>query len=68
MLLILTAFELNTFQNKFKKFNGNKNIQANLFRIQAHNLVTCGYFCIRFIDFMLKEKSLTDFTNIFLTK
>ena len=25
----------------------------------------CGYFCIRFIDFMLKSKSLTDFTNLF---
>ena len=25
----------------------------------------CGYFCIRFIDFMLKDKSLTDFTNLF---
>ena len=26
----------------------------------------CGYFCIGFIDFMLKIKSLTDFTNLFL--
>ena len=26
----------------------------------------CGYFCIGFIDFMLKRKSLTDFTNLFL--
>ena len=25
----------------------------------------CSYFCIGFIDFMLKEKSLTDFTNFF---
>ena len=25
----------------------------------------CGYFCIIFIDFMLKGKSLTDFTNLF---
>ena len=25
----------------------------------------CGYFCIGFIDFMLKGNSLTDFTNIF---
>ena len=25
----------------------------------------CGYFCIRFVDFMLKGKSLTDFTNHF---
>ena len=28
----------------------------------------CGYFCIGFIDFMLKDKTLlklTDFTNLF---
>ena len=25
----------------------------------------CGYFCIAFIDFMLKGKSLTDYTNLF---
>ena len=25
----------------------------------------CGYFCIRFIDFMLKGKSLFDYTNLF---
>ena len=25
----------------------------------------CGYFCIGFIDFMLKSKSLRDFTNLF---
>ena len=26
----------------------------------------CGYFCIGFADFMLKDKSLIDFTNLFL--
>ena len=26
----------------------------------------CGVFCNGFIDFMLKDKSLTDFTNLFL--
>ena len=26
----------------------------------------CGYFCIRFIDFMLAGKSLNDFINLFL--
>ena len=26
----------------------------------------CRYFCIRFIDFMLKGNKLTDFTNLFL--
>ena len=25
----------------------------------------CGYFCIGFIDLMLKENSLTDVTNLF---
>ena len=25
----------------------------------------CGYFCIRFIDFMLAGKTLTEFTNLF---
>ena len=25
----------------------------------------CGYFCIAFIDFMFKRKSLTDYTNLF---
>ena len=26
----------------------------------------CGYFCIAFIDFMFKGKSLTDDRNLFL--
>ena len=25
----------------------------------------CGYFCIRFIDFMFKGSNLIDFTNLF---
>ena len=25
----------------------------------------CGYFFIRFIDFMLKDKSLLEYTNLF---
>ena len=40
-------------------------MQANIFRIQVYNSVLCGYFCTGFIDFMLNEKSLTDFTNLF---
>ena len=47
------------------KFIGNENKQANVFRIQVHNSVMCGYFCIGFIDFMLKNKSLADFTSPF---
>ena len=45
---------------------GNKNIKANIFRVQAKNSVMCWYFCIRVIDFMLADKKQTDFTNLFL--
>ena len=65
MLLILIVLELNILQRKLNFFFGNKNIQANIFRIQAYDSVMCGYFCIGFIDFMLKDKRLTDFTNLF---
>ena len=43
-----------------KKFIRNKNIITNICRIQAYNSILCGYFCIGFIDFMLKGKSLLD--------
>ena len=44
---------------------GNKNIITNIDRIQAYNSVMCGYFCVGFIDFMLKGKSLLEYTNLF---
>ena len=47
-----------------KKSIGNRNI-TNIYRIQADNLIICRYFCIRFIDFMLKGKGLLDYTNLF---
>ena len=34
-------------------------------RIQAYDLIICGYFCIGFIDFMLAGKTLTEYTNPF---
>ena len=43
----------------------NKNIMTNIFRIKAYDSTMCGYFCIGFINFMFKVKSLTDYTNLF---
>ena len=40
-------------------------ITTNIFRIQAYDSIMCRYFCIGFIDFMLKRKTLTEFTNLF---
>ena len=33
--------------------------------MQANDSVMFGYFCIRFIDFMLAGKTLIDYTNLF---
>ena len=40
-------------------------ITTNIFIIQAFDSITCGYFCIGFIDFMLSGKIVTEFTNLF---
>ena len=50
---------------EIKKFIGNKNVVINIYRMQAYDSIICGYFCIGFIDFMLKRKSLLQYTNLF---
>ena len=35
-----------------------------MYRIQAYDLIMYVYFCIEFIDFMLKYKSWLDHTNL----
>ena len=57
------SFGVEHVTNKIKEFIRNKNMQANMFLIQAYDSVMYGYFC-EFIDFMLKYKSLTDFNNL----
>ena len=44
---------------------GNKKIKASIFRIQAYDSIMCGYFCMEFINYMLKGKTLLDYTNLF---
>ena len=59
------SFGAEHIPKEIKKFLNNKNIIANIFRLQSYDLEMCGYFCIGFIGFMLKGNNLTDFTNIF---
>ena len=47
------------------KFIVKKNIISNIFRVQAYDSIMCGYYCIKFINYMFKGKSLADFTNLF---
>ena len=44
---------------------GNNDIKSNIFRIQAYDSIMCGYFCIEFINYMLKGKTLLGYTNLF---
>ena len=49
------SFGVEHIPKEINKFIANKNIETNIFRIQAHDSVMCGYFFIGFIDFMLKN-------------
>ena len=59
------SFGVDYIPKGIKKFLGNKNITTNTYRIQACDSIRCGYFCIGFIDFIIKGKSLLDYTNFF---
>ena len=49
-----------------QKERGNKNMITNNYRIESYSSIMCGYFCIGFIDFILKSKSLLAYTNSIL--
>ena len=58
--------EINKFiNNDTTKSSSLKRIKSNIFRIQAYDSIMCGYFCIEFINYMLKGKALLDYTNLF---
>ena len=59
------SFGVEHIRKEIVKFIKNKNIKTNIFKIQAYDSIMCRYFCIAFIDLMLKSKSLTEYTNLF---
>ena len=59
------SFVIEHIPKEINKFISNKNIISNIFRIQAYDSIMCGYFCIEFINYMLKGKTLLDYTNLF---
>ena len=59
------SFGLEHIPSRIRKFIGNKNIKGNIYRIQAFDSIMYQYFCIGFIDFILKVKSLLESTNLF---
>ena len=64
-VIYFDSFGVEHVPKEIKRFIGHKNIKANTFRIQTDNSITCGYFCIGFIDLMFAGRSLIDFTSLF---
>ena len=64
-IIYFGCFGAEHIPKEIKKFIGNQNIITNIYRTQGCDSIMCGYFCIGFIDFMLKGKSLLDYTNLF---
>ena len=64
-IIYFDSFRVEHIPKEIKKFTGNKNIITNTYRTQAYNLIMCRYFCIGFIDFISKSKSLLDYANLF---
>ena len=58
------SFGVEYFSEEITEFIDNKNIRANIYRIRAYHSMMCGHFCVGFIDFMLKGKRLSEYTNL----
>ena len=58
------SFGIERTPKEINKFINN-DIKSNIFRIQAYDSIMCEYFCIDFINYMLKGKTLLGYTNLF---
>ena len=64
--LNVNAFWVKRILKEIRKFIGNENIIANIYKIQAYDSIVYRYICIGFVDFKLKGNNLLKPTNIFL--
>ena len=59
------SFGIEHIPDEVLKFLKGKDLEANIFRVQSKKSVLCGYFCIKFLEYMFHGKTLTDFTRLF---
>ena len=52
------SFAVKHIPKEIRKFLRNKNITTNIHWVQVYDSIMCRYYCIGFINFMLKGKSL----------
>ena len=65
MMLFIDSFGVEHIPKEIKQFIDsslhNKNIKANIFRIQAYDSIMCGYFCIGFIDLLKNDNIILNY-------
>ena len=66
-VIYFDSFGIEHIPKESNKFINN-NIERSIFRIQAYDSIMCGYFCIEFINYLLKGKTLLDCTTTKLLK
>ena len=64
-VIYFDSFGVKHIPKEIKKFIGNKDMKVSIFRLQVYDSIMCGYFCIKFINYMFDGKSLIDFTSLF---
>ena len=64
-VIYFDSFGIEHIPSEIDKFIINKNIKSNILRLQAYDSIMCGYYGIEFINYMLKGKTLLDYTNLF---
>ena len=62
------SFRVQHIPKEIKNIIDNKNITRNIYKMQANVSIMCGYFYIRFIDFMVKGRTFLDYSNLFSSK
>ena len=63
-IVYFDSFGIVHIPKEINKFIRN-DIKSNIFRLQVYDSIMCGYYCIEFINYMLKGKTLLDYTKLF---
>ena len=64
-VIYFDSFGIEYIPKEIEQAIGNKEIKASIFRLQAYDSIMCRYYCIEFINYMLKGKILLDYANLF---
>ena len=59
------SFGVEHLPREIQRFLRGKDLMVNIYRVQDAKSVLCGYYCIKFLDFMFDGKTLMDFTSLF---